>query len=1108
MIVFQRFIMKNIKQKSRSMQKLSILLLIGILTFIFLSSSGSGVVHYCNNFTENRTDDFTCAGDNYMMWSPLQKTINFTMVDTTGCYWNMSPKITNNFTIVMNESVNLEQGKAVPQAICDGDTTVGTYCAGVGGDGFAIGYNTEAADRFYSYNGDNIYGNGFSNDVYYNWTIFINATGDHAELYIDGGFEFATTAAGTLNDFKWLGWFSPHTTAGTFVISHLCIADTQDECSECLAIPPILPDTATPTYSNFQNNGTVNTFLKGAVNFSVDLEDNEELSTYQFAHNQTGSMINGSLTSISGSTFSVDEELNITLSPNNFICGQFTFNDTSGNINQTNLTCFSVQTASYIDLLFSNSSEFKSLFGETEFFNIYINWSDYLGNALDDSVGACNVSIFDSLVEQLGTNDNFTLCASGCDFSTYNDSFTFDSVADVKRDIAHAYVCNEQLQQDDATINISCGANSYLEIRDGATIPLCSEGVAFVTVNTSVCISSLDVNLSVTYNGTIQRRKRVTNIAMDREFSVHIGENGSELLFNTTLNLWKTNHTFKYYEHGIKYISGNCTHNFNSAFNNSVTETITIVNAPPQIFISQVNNTGGLFNLTENIEIANYTGIWEWFIIVLDDDMITVNYTFYNSSNAQKQSNQSVIPLSIKTPNGFFNPAESSYNITVWANDTIGNRTEVSLLFNITSQDTTAPIINLTFPDTNNDTFGDINIYINFSVSENSNCSVNNTFWTLQFENDTFFSFLETTATDGLYNVLIECNDSAIIPNLGTYIANFTKDTTIPDIISIFPQEDNSSLLININTITINWSATDNIRLFFYNLTITQNSILRFNSSGFISGTSYRFTQELNTAEWLNDTTIETLEVCDGHTSLIIPDATGIIKDKNKLTFQFGDTLIKVRSINGHEKETDTEKKKDRYTFKFYYDQPTTSKTFKLTANKKIIYLPDSQFKGHFIIGKNWVDFDTQYDTVVEQGDYDNETGGYDYFIYIIEDSDYIEIDSVGFLNCVTEVYSFELLSEELSIYNIRLLAGNFFNNTILDTSTTAGVLMFFFLFICLIALVIFSEYTATPAIMLFTAIYAFFFALLIFVSISIILGIVFVVLSFAYMFRSIVFAA
>ncbi|MBU1173382.1 MAG: hypothetical protein KKD44_27760 [Proteobacteria bacterium] len=103
-----------------------------------------------------------------------------------------------------------------------------------------------------------------------------------------------------------------------------------------------LPDTSSPSYTNFINNASTVTKYNGTVKWSVTLSDETGLSGYKFAHNQTGTLTNGTYTTTSGISSAINSLLNITLIKNNYICGQYWFNDTSNNENQTNLSCFTV----------------------------------------------------------------------------------------------------------------------------------------------------------------------------------------------------------------------------------------------------------------------------------------------------------------------------------------------------------------------------------------------------------------------------------------------------------------------------------------------------------------------------------------------------------------------------------------------------------------------------------------------------------------------------------------------------------------------------------------------------------------------------------------------
>ena len=76
-------------------------------------------------------------------------------------------------------------------------------------------------------------------------------------------------------------------------------------------------------------------------------------------------------------------------------------------------------------------------------------------------------------------------------------------------------------------------------------------------------------------------------------------------------------------------------------------------------------------------------GIWNWFSAVIDDDIHTVNYTFYNSTGGVVQSNQSNVPMDINTGNLTFIDL-GIFNWTIWTNDTFGNVTRETMLFNVT----------------------------------------------------------------------------------------------------------------------------------------------------------------------------------------------------------------------------------------------------------------------------------------------------------------------------------------------------------------------------------------------------------------------------------------
>ena len=186
-----------------------------------------------------------------------------------------------------------------------------------------------------------------------------------------------------------------------------------------------------PTHSNFQNNASDATRINGVVNWSIDMVDGEGLSFYIFAHNNSGTLRNVSNGTLGEATSAfVNKTITITQARDNYICGQFWFNDTDNNINQTLLTdsnaCFTVANTapttpdvthpedgkSYSDTELNINFTSTDLEGDTITYDIYINntlnittttnvtdWNAYNGyynltvTARDNSDSSANSSV-------------------------------------------------------------------------------------------------------------------------------------------------------------------------------------------------------------------------------------------------------------------------------------------------------------------------------------------------------------------------------------------------------------------------------------------------------------------------------------------------------------------------------------------------------------------------------------------------------------------------------------------------------------------------------------------------------------------------------------------
>lgn len=96
----------------------------------------------------------------------------------------------------------------------------------------------------------------------------------------------------------------------------------------------------------------------------------------------------------------------------------------------------------------------------------------------------------------------------------------------------------------------------------------------------------------------------------------------------------------------------------------------------------------------------------------------------------------------------------------------------------------------------------------------------------------------------------------------------------------------------------------------------------------------------------------------------------------------------------------------------------------------------------------------------------------------------------------------------EPGIYDNTIIdTTNWFNTDALDTSTTSGALMYFFLFMLMLAIVVYAEVTQIPIYFLIAGVLGMFFTFLIYTKISAIIGIGLFILSFAIMMRGIMLA-
>ncbi len=188
------------------------------------------------------------------------------------------------------------------------------------------------------------------------------------------------------------------------------------------------------------------------------------------------------------------------------------------------------------------------------------------------------------------------------------------------------------------------------------------------------------------------------------------------------------------------------------------------------------------------------------------DNSLNVNYTVSDAnlqacwySNDSYTSNQTItcgINISVTW-------SEGQHNVTIYANDTVGNKSSSSVRFTI---DTTIPNINIISP-VNNTNSSDNSLDINYTVSDAHLQAC----W---YSNDTY-SYNETitcgnnittiTWSEGQHNVTVWANDS--FGNENSSFIRFTIDTAAPIINLISPA--NASTWTSSSTVTFSYNVTD-----------------------------------------------------------------------------------------------------------------------------------------------------------------------------------------------------------------------------------------------------------------------------------------------------------
>ncbi len=233
--------------------------------------------------------------------------------------------------------------------------------------------------------------------------------------------------------------------------------------------------------------------------------------------------------------------------------------------------------------------------------------------------------------------------------------------------------------------------------------------------------------------------------------------------------------------------------------------TLTFDMDPPDIKIVFPTNNTNTSNTNLNV---NYT---------VNDNLLIVESCWYSNDTYVKNTtlaNCGNITNVIWT--------EGSHNVTVWANDTVGNENYSTIFFMI---DTIHPSINITFPINNTHT-NKITLNVNYTVSDANlaYCWYSND----SYVKNTTLADCKTNITDiiwteGIHNVTVWVNDT--VGNVNNSKISFEIDTKRPDINITFPINNTNASNINLD---VNYTASDpNLAYCWYsNDTYVKNTTL------------------------------------------------------------------------------------------------------------------------------------------------------------------------------------------------------------------------------------------------------------------------------------------
>ncbi|MFH2028271.1 MAG: hypothetical protein ABIJ08_03995 [Nanoarchaeota archaeon] len=286
---------------------------------------------------------------------------------------------------------------------------------------------------------------------------------------------------------------------------------------------------------------------------------------------------------------------------------------------------------------------------------------------------------------------------------------------------------------------------------------------------------------------------------------------------NCTTNL--TNITWSEGNHNITiWVNDSVGHENSSSvsFNIDLTSPTITINTP----LNNTNSTDE--NLTINYTASDLNLAYCWY----SNDSMTINTTLLNCT-----TNITNVTWS-----------DGQHNITIWVNDSAGNKNYSSITFTI---DTLYPTITITTP-LNNTNSTDENLSINYTASDanlaycwyaNDSMSLNTT-----LPNCTT-NLTNITWSEGNHNITIWVNDT--FGNKNSSSISFFVDLTPPNVTLETPIDNYTNNSVGIATVHFNCSVTDEVALANISLYLTNST-----NESFSLNQTTTITGKNNSANW------------------------------------------------------------------------------------------------------------------------------------------------------------------------------------------------------------------------------------------------------------------